>query len=64
MRYILMLALFFTCLPGASAADDPVTKRNNDATTPGLIKSLPKPFVPRPSRPVVEPAPGDSGPTK
>jgi hypothetical protein len=39
MRYILMLALFFTCLPAASAADDPVTKRNNDASTPVLIKS-------------------------
>jgi hypothetical protein len=32
MRYILMLALFFTCLPAASAADDPVTKRSNDAS--------------------------------
>ena len=50
MRYILMLALFFTCLPAASAADepttpaasaadDPITKRNNDASTPVLIKS-------------------------
>ena len=39
MRYILMLALFFTCLPAASAADDPLTKRNNDASTPVLIKS-------------------------
>jgi hypothetical protein len=39
MRYILMLALFFTYLPAASAADDPVTKRNNDASTPVLIKS-------------------------
>jgi hypothetical protein len=39
MRYILMLALFFTCLSAASAADDPVTKRNNDASTPVLIKS-------------------------
>ena len=39
MRYIFMLALFFTCLPAASAADDPVTKRNNDASTPVLIKS-------------------------
>jgi len=64
MRYILMLALFFTCLPAASAADDPVTKRNNDASTPVLIKSRLMPFVPRPSRPVVEPAPEDSGPTK
>ena len=32
MRYILMLVLFFTCLPAASAADDPVTKRSNDAS--------------------------------
>ena len=32
MLYILMLALFFTCLPAASAADDPVTKRSNDAS--------------------------------
>lgn len=37
MRYILTLALFFTCLSVASAADDPLTKRNNDAGT--LIKS-------------------------
>jgi hypothetical protein len=34
-----MLALFFTCLSAALAADDPVTKRNNDANTPVLIKS-------------------------
>lgn len=39
MRNILMLALFFTYLSAASAADDPVTKRNNDASTPVLIKS-------------------------
>jgi hypothetical protein len=43
MRYILMLALFFTCLPAASAADDPLTKRNNDASTPVLIKSRMQP---------------------
>ena len=64
MRYILMLALFLACLPAASAADDPITKRNNDASTPGLIKSPPMRLVPHPSRPVVEPAPGGSGPTK
>ena len=64
MRYILMLALFFTCLSAASAADDSLTKRNNDASTPVLIKSPPVPFIHRPSRPVVEPAPEDSGPTK
>jgi hypothetical protein len=54
MRYILMLALIFACLPAASATDDPVTKRNNDpvtkrnndATTPVLIKS-----------PIIEPPP-------
>jgi hypothetical protein len=45
MRYVLMLALFFTCLSAASAADDPVTKRNNDASTPVLIKS---PLMPLP----------------
>jgi hypothetical protein len=39
MRYILMLALSFICLSAASAADDPITKRNNDASTPVLIKS-------------------------
>jgi hypothetical protein len=39
MRYILMLALSFTCLSAASAAEDPITKRNNDAGTPVLIKS-------------------------
>ena len=64
MRYILMLALFITCLSAASAVDDPVTKRNNDASTPVLIKSRPMPFAPRPSRPLVEPAPENSGPTK
>jgi hypothetical protein len=41
MRYFFMLALFFTCLSAASAADDPVTKRNTDASTPMLIKSPP-----------------------
>jgi hypothetical protein len=46
MRYILTLALFFTCLSAASAADDSVTKRNNDASTPVLIKS-----------PIIEPPP-------
>jgi hypothetical protein len=40
MRCILMLALFFVCLSAASAADDPITKRNNDASTPVLIKSM------------------------
>ena len=39
MRYILTLALFFISVSAASAADDPVIKRNNDASTPVLIKS-------------------------
>jgi len=46
MRYILMLALIFACLPAASAVNDPVTKSNNDASTPVLIKS-----------PIIEPLP-------
>jgi hypothetical protein len=58
MRYILMLALFFTCLPAASAGADSVTKRNNDA---GLRKTqhvqLPR-FAPLP---VVKPIPEDLG---
>ena len=57
MRYILMLALCFTCLSAASAADDAVTKRNNDA---GLRKTqhvqLP-PVAPL----VVKPIPEDLG---
>jgi hypothetical protein len=61
MRYILMLALFFICLSAASAADDPVTKRNNDAGTrvPDLM-----PPVYRPYRPVVKPTPEDLRPTR
>ena len=61
MRYILVLALFFTCLPAASAADDPVTKPNNDANTrvPNVM-----PPVYRPLRPVDRPTPQDLGPTK
>jgi hypothetical protein len=46
MRYILMLALSFICLSAASAADDPITKRNNDASTPVLIKSQSMQSVP------------------
>ena len=64
MRYILMLALFFTYLSAASAADDPLTKRDNDASTPVLIKSLPMQPFHRPFRPDVKPAPEDLGPTK
>ena len=61
MRYILMLALFFTCLSVAWAADDPVTKPNNDANTrvPNVM-----PPVYRPLRPVDRPAPEDLGPSK
>ena len=61
MRYILTLALFFTCLPAASAADDPVTKPNNDANTrvPNVM-----PPVYRPLRPVDRAAPEDFGPRK
>ena len=62
MRYILVLALFFTCLSAASAADDPVTKRNNDAGTRvrGVIPPVYRPYRP----PVVQPAPEDLGPTR
>jgi hypothetical protein len=52
MRYILMLALFFACLPAASAADDPVTKRSNDAS---LRKTQHVQFPPVAPRPVVKP---------
>lgn len=58
MRYILMLALFFTCLPAASAADDPVTKHNNDASL-RKTQRVQQPTVPR--APVVKPIPEDSG---
>jgi hypothetical protein len=72
MRYVLMLALFFTCLSAASAAADPLTERNNDASLRKTRSWIPDPVpkfqsaqpVHRPSRPVVEPAPEDSGPTK
>jgi len=66
MRCILMLALFFTCLSAASAADDPITKRNNDAGTrvPGVIPPVYRPYRP-PTPPVVQPDdPEDLGPTK
>ncbi len=64
MRYILMLSLFFTCLSAASAKDDPVTKRNNDASAPALIKLQHMQPFQRPPRSVVKPAPEDLGPTK
>ena len=68
MRYILMLALFFTCLSAASAAADPLTERNNDATLRKTRWWIPDPVpkfqreqpIRRPSRPVVEPIPEDS----
>jgi hypothetical protein len=72
MRYILMLALFFTCLSAASAAADPLTERNNDASLRKTRLWMPEPLpkfqraqpVHRPASPLVEPAPEDSGPTK
>ena len=59
MRYILMLALFFTCLSAASAADDPLTKRSNDAS---LRKT--QHVQPVPPAPVVKPGPEGFGATK
>jgi hypothetical protein len=61
MRYILMFALFFTCLSAASAADDPITKPNNDANTrvPNVM-----PPVYRPPPPVDRPTPEDLAPRK
>jgi hypothetical protein len=58
IRYILVLVLFFTCLPAASAADDPVTKRNNDA---GLRKTQHVQLPPVAPLRVVKPIPGDLG---
>jgi hypothetical protein len=58
MRYVLMLALFFTCLPAASAADDPVTKRNNDASL-RKTQHVQQPTVA--PAPVVKPIPEDLG---
>jgi hypothetical protein len=66
MRYILMLALSFTCLSVASASADPLTDLNNDAslrkTRWWMSDPVPKlQRIRRPSRPVVEPTPEDSG---
>jgi len=61
MRYILMLALFFTSLSAASAADDPLTKRNNDASLRKTQHVQPIPLAPAP---VVKPIPEDLRPTK
>jgi hypothetical protein len=58
MRYILMLALFFTCLPAASAAADSLTKRSNDAS---LRKTQHVQLPPVPPRPGVKPIPEDLG---
>src|SRR5262249_48927285 len=55
MRYILTLALFFTCLSAASAAD-PLTKRSNDAS---LRKTQHVRFPPVAPLPVVKPLPED-----
>ena len=60
MRTILLLALFFTCVSAASAADDTVTKRNNDAS----LRNTPHMQLPVVPRRVVKPAPEDSGPTR
>ena len=59
MRYILMFALFFACLPAASAADDPVTKPNNDAS---LRKT--QHVQPTPPAPFIKPNSRGFGPTK
>ena len=69
MRPILMLALFFICLSAISAAADPLTKVNNDASLRKTRLWMPDPLpkfqraqpIQRPSRPVVEPIPEDSG---
>jgi hypothetical protein len=62
MHSILTLALFFASLSAASAADDALTRRNNDASTPVLIKSPPmKPFQ---YRQFGKPAPEDLAPKK
>jgi hypothetical protein len=46
MRYILMLALFFACLSAARAADDPITKRDNDASLRKTQHVQLRPFPP------------------
>lgn len=69
MRYILMHALFFTCLSTASAAADPLTNLNNDASLRKTRWWMPEPVpklqrvqpIHQRSRPVVEPIPEDSG---
>jgi len=62
MRYILMLALFFTCLSVSSAAADPLTNLNNDASLrktrwwmPDPVPKLQRVQPVHPSRPVFEP---------
>jgi hypothetical protein len=44
MRHILLLALFFTCLSAASAASDPLTERNNDASLRKTRWWIPEPL--------------------
>ena len=63
MRYILMLALFFTCLSTVSAPADPLTKRNYDANTRANTR-VPDLWAPPPFRQIVKPAPEDLGPPK
>ena len=62
MRYTLMLALVSVCLWAASAAADPLTKRNNDASL--RRPHLRTPPIYRPSRPILEPIRQDLEPTK
>jgi len=61
MRYVLMFALFFTCLSAAAEAADPLTKRSNDAS---LRKTQHVQPIPVPPAPVVKPIPEDSRPTR
>jgi hypothetical protein len=61
MRYILLLALFFAFLSAASAANDPVTKRSNDASL-RRTQHMQLPVVA--PAPVVKPAPEDLAPTQ
>lgn len=72
MRYILMLTLFCTCLSAESAAADPLTEPNADATLRKTRLWMPEPVpklqrvqpVEQPRQPVVKPTPEDSGPAK
>jgi len=62
MRYILMLALVFTCLSATLAAADPLTDRNNDASLRArYLRTPPRYIAPRP---LPEPIRQDLGPTR